>query len=450
MPRFLFSLLRLLRRLVPKIVIRLYHFALAWTAAFWFRFPSRHMVVIGVTGTKGKSTTVALLGRILEEAGHKIGWTSSISLKIGAQEKPNPYHMTMLGRFKLQKLLEDMRKAGCQYAIIEVTSEGIAQFRHIGINFDVAVLTNLAREHIEAHGSFAAYQKAKETLFKITARSKRKIIDGQRVEKQIIVNAHDQASPSFIKAGKRADRILAFGVEGRPMAVKNQPLLIAKNPQASSSGVSFKLQGVTINSTLLGEFNLLNILASTAVARSLRVSLGVIQKSVARVKALAGRMEIVQRQPFAVVIDLAHTPDSFVAALSTIKKNYVGRGGKLIAVFGSAGGGRDKWKRPVLGETAARYCDVIILTNEDPYDEPPSRIIKMIASGITRERFRLNDNLFLIEDRALAITKAIELARAGDAVALLGKGTEATMVLPSGTIAWNEREVVGKALTRLR
>ncbi len=447
-------MLAFLKKFIPKPLLQAYHFVVAALAAVIYSFPSNKMVIIGVTGTGGKSTTVKMIGTILEEAGFPVGWLSSLSLKILTKEWLNPYHMTMLGRFKLQQNLKKMLKKGVHYAVIEVTSEGIKQFRHIGINFDLLVFTNLSPEHIEAHGSFENYRNTKLKIFTRLHSQKRKKLawlDKKPQEKIIIANLDDKNAQYFIK--KKADKKYGFSLSPQlqDTPLQDIKILAAKSLHTDESGSSFVLDGTKFDIPLLGRFNVYNALAAIIVSRALGVDFLTARKALAKLKSIQGRMEkITAPQGFNVIIDLAHTPDSLKQVYETLRKAYFLVPGfkNMICVLGSAGGVRDKWKRPVLGEIAGEFCDKTFLTNEDPYDENPQKIIREIEEGLKKKGKKLNRDYFKIEDRRRAIEEALKAAKKGDLVVLTGKGTEATMVIGNKKIPWNERKVVEKALKR--
>jgi UDP-N-acetylmuramoyl-L-alanyl-D-glutamate--2,6-diaminopimelate ligase len=394
-----------LRNILPWPLLSFYHLAWAFIAAVFYRFPSRHLVVIGVTGTKGKTTVTEMLSKILEEAGLKVAVANGLHFKISDREEPNLLKMTMPGRGKLQKFLSDALKAGCTHAIIEVTSEGIKQHRQRFIKFDVAALTNLQKEHIEAHGSFEAYRAAKGALFWQT--------------KDIhVINTQDPNAAYFKKFPSR------------------QKILYSRQ-DATNLGLQLQIPG---------EFNLMNAVCAAVIARALGIKEETIRKALKEFKGVAGRMEFIQKEPFQVIIDYAHTPDSLEAVYKTIK-NSISQDHKMICVLGAAGGGRDKWKRPVMGEIASRYCDEIFLTNEDPYDEPPEKIISDIQSGITNYQLPITH---VILDRKEAIRNAILAAKPGDAVIITGKGAERFMVMGNKKIPWQDAEIAKEILIEIR
>ncbi|MEA2113476.1 MAG: UDP-N-acetylmuramoyl-L-alanyl-D-glutamate--2,6-diaminopimelate ligase, partial [Patescibacteria group bacterium] len=391
------KMLNLGRKIIPQPIFNFfqpaYHFLLGALAVFWYGFPSRKLKVIGVTGTNGKSTIVYLTANILEKAEYAVASISSIQFKIKDNIWLNDLKMTMPGRFEIQKFLRRAVKAGCQYAVLEVTSEGIKQHRHRFIGFDTAVLANLTPEHIESHGGFENYKKAKGGLFQALKKSGK-----------AIVNLDDPNAEYFLRfpAGKK------WGYAIRPPrkeGVNVQNLIRAENCKANKNGVSFTADDANFNLNLLGEFNIYNSLAAIAVGIAEKISLGKIKLALEEVRGIPGRLEIITKKPFTVIIDYAHTPDALEKVYQTIKKSF---GGRIIGVLGAAGGGRDKWKRPEMGKIADKYLDKIIITNEDPYDEEPQAIISGITAGIKKKPVEK------IIDRKKAIRRALKIARKGD------------------------------------
>ncbi|MFH1129356.1 MAG: UDP-N-acetylmuramoyl-L-alanyl-D-glutamate--2,6-diaminopimelate ligase [Patescibacteria group bacterium] len=393
----------MIKKLIPKFVFKAYHYSLAIVGAIRYGFPSRKLVVIGITGTKGKSTTVVLTGKIFQEAGIKVGWVSSLTINYGKEEIMNKYHMTMPGRFFIQKALAKMAKNGCKYAIIEVTSEGIKQFRHKFIKFSGAVFTNLAPEHIEAHGSFEKYRDAKLKLFEVTAKNKNSFG---------VYNVDDENVDWFLK-----------------YPIKNKYKFSLKNDK-----IDFKLN-------LIGDFNIANALTAATIAKSQGISDGDINAVLERVEFIPGRLEEIKMgQDFRLIVDLAHTPDSF----EKVFKVFNGLPHKrIISVFGSAGGGRDKWKRPELGRIASEGSDIAIICTEDSYNESEQKIADEIAAGCKKIKPEI------ILDRREAIRKALSLAQKDDIVLILGKGTEQTMVIGDNKSHWDDREVVKEELNKI-
>ncbi|HEY4520473.1 MAG TPA: UDP-N-acetylmuramoyl-L-alanyl-D-glutamate--2,6-diaminopimelate ligase [Candidatus Paceibacterota bacterium] len=409
-----------IKKLVPKSVFKAlapyYHSFLAHTGAIIYGYPSRSMKVIGVTGTKGKSTTVFLTTHILEGAGKKVAAIGSLGFKIKDKTWPNTLKMTMPGRFKLQKFLSEAKKAGCEYVVLEVTSEGISQKRHLGIDFDCAVFTNLHKEHLESHGSFEKYMAAKQELFRKTSN-------------RHVINADDFYAEKF--GNFKAKQKIYYGIKAGDM--------VAKNIQTHASGSFFEVYGTYFNIHFGGEFNILNTLAALSVAAMYEIDLPSAKPVLDKIKEIPGRMQFIQRDPFSVVVDYAHTPDSLRSVYGALKKDTPGR---LICILGSAGGGRDTWKRPEFGSIAEQYCDKILLTDEDPFEENPRKIVDEIYAGIQRK-----DKVEIIMDRKDAIRLAIKEAQPGDAVIITGKGSEISMALAGGKkIPWSDAEIIREAL----
>jgi len=310
----------------------------------------------------------------------------------------------MPGRFKIQKFLRQAVNSGCQYAILEVTSEGIKQHRHRFINFEAAVFTNLSPEHIEAHGGFENYKETKGKLFQTT--------------KNIhIVNLDDENAKYFLQFP--AKKKYTFGMN-----------------QGDINNKDIKLQ-----LSLIGNFNIYNALAAIGVGLSQGISLETCKRAVENVKGIPGRMEEVVSQPFKVFVDYAFTPNALEKAYQAIKDNFQPK--RMICVLGACGGGRDKWKRPVLGEIAAKYCNEVIVTNEDPYDEDPMKIIDEVAKGT-------NGKARKILDRREAVRESLKSGQSGDAVIITGKGCEPWIIEKGKKIPWDDREIVKEEMAKLK
>ena len=395
----------LIKKITPKFILKAYHFKLVLLGAMVFGFPGlgrrslgeggESMKIIGVTGTSGKSTTVDFITRILEEDGNKVASISSIRFKVGEKEWENKYKMTMPGRFVIQKFLKQAKNAGCKFVVLEVTSEGIRQFRHKFINFDTSVFTNLTPEHMESHGGFENYRNEKVKLFKAT--------------KNIhVVNIDDENAKYFLDI-----------------------------PAKQKIKFSLKDAGsIKFNPGVISGFNVLNALAAVSVAKAYGISLDICKKALEKVKVIPGRMEVISESPIKVVVDYAHTPDQLEAVYKLLADK------NLVCVLGSCGGGRDKWKRPVLGKIAKKYCKKIIITNEDPYDENPQEIIDQVAENAGQDVKK-------IIDRKGAIETAIKLAKPGGVVIITGKGSEPWMCVANGKkIPWDDRQIAKDAINK--
>ena len=402
------------KKIIPKSVFGffqpMYHRLLAWGGALRYGFPSQGLKLIGVTGTKGKSTMAYMVTKILEESGAKVAAIGSLGFKIKDKEWPNTLKQTMPGRFRLQKFLAEARKAGCDFVVLEVTSEGIKQYRHLGIKFDTAVFVNIHREHLENHGSFENYVMAKQKLFEAT----------KHVH---VLNADEARISDFDKFP--AEKKITFGI--------NQGDIRPTDVLASESKSEFKVDEQPVRLNIGGMFNVLNALGAWAVATAYGIEGPIIAEALSKIQSIPGRLEFVQKEPFSVVVDYAHTPDS----LETVYKTLKPMNGRLIVVLGSCGGGRDKWKRPEFGVIADCWADEIILTDEDPYEEDPRQIVYEIEQGIKR-----TEHLEIVMDRKEAIGRAIALARAGDTVVITGKGSEISMALAGNKkIPWSDRDI---------
>jgi len=395
----------LIKKFIPDFLLSCYHFLLAFLGAVVYRFPSKKIKVIGITGTNGKTTTTEMISRILEEAGYKVASLSSIKFKIGEKEWPNTLKMTMPGRFKIQKFLRQAVNAGCHYAVLEVTSEGIKQHRQRFIDFWGAVFTNLTPEHIEAHGSFENYRAAKGKLFKATKGTH-------------IINIDDENAEYFLEFP--AEKKYTYGLN-----------------QGDISNKDIQLQ-----LSLIGNFNIYNALSAICLGLSQGINLEISKRALEKIKGIPGRMEEVISQPFEVFVDYAFTPNALEKVYQTFKK-HGSDPCKLICVLGACGGGRDKWKRPVLGGLAVKYCDEVIITNEDPYDEEPMEIIEQVAKGIEGKAKK-------ILDRREAIKESLKLVQPGDTIIITGKGCEPWICLKGGKkIPWDDRKVVREEFKNL-
>jgi len=416
-----------------------YHYALALVGAVIFGFPSRRLNVIAVTGTKGKSTVVELVSAILDEAGYKTASASTIQFKIGTEHERNLYKMTMPGRFFLQHFLRRAVRAGCTHAVIEMTSEGVRQYRHAFVELNALIFTNLSPEHIESHGSYENYVAAKVSLARALERS-------QKTHKLLVVNGDDKESPRFKAAFSGETHAFSKGdVKGEVVTADGvscnwlQPSPTGEGSPEHSAAQNVLEQSIRIESKLPGEFNLYNILAAATFGNALGIPVDRIRAAIAKIDVVPGRTQKIDGgQDFTVIVDYAHTPDS----LEKLYQTYAGK--FKICVLGATGGGRDKWKRPVMAATAEKYCDEVILTNDDPYDEDPEAIIREMAAGMRSKQ------PILLVDRRAAIRTALGKAGKGDAVLITGKGTDPFLMGPHGQKEpWDDATVVRDELGAL-
>lgn len=405
-----------------------YHFLWAWVGARMHRHPSKRMFVVGVTGTKGKTTTLELINAILENAGKRTALISSLRVKIGDESQKNAIGNSMPGRGYLQKFLRRAVRAKCNYALIEVTSQAVVQHRHRFIHWNMGALTNLAPEHIEAHGSFENYRDAKLDFLKYVVKEGGKVF----------LNRDDKNFDFFFEA-LNDDEPIAYS--------KDDEFFHDSMPHIRTTRMR---RDNAVPHFLMSPFNEENIAVAVAIAKELGIANKIIDDAILAFEGVPGRMEFVRVGDYTAVVDYAHTPESLEAAYIAAKPNpsHAFPRPRLICVLGAAGGGRDTWKRPSFGAIAADHCDEIILTDEDPYDEDPQGIVDEIESGIPTP-LREGQHVHKIMDRVEAIHEAVSLANEGDVVIGTGKGSEDWIHAARGRkIPWNERAVFEAALEK--
>jgi UDP-N-acetylmuramoyl-L-alanyl-D-glutamate--2,6-diaminopimelate ligase len=419
-------------------------FAMSPVAAAFYGKPSRELAVIGVTGTEGKSTTVYLIYQLLKLAGFRAGFFSTVMSDSGNGEEPNPEHQTTPEATAVQRMLASMRDSGCRFAVVEASSHGLSpRTNRLGdVDFDVGVVMNVTREHLEFHGTWEQYRDDKANLFRAIGRGPAKALGGREVPRFGVVNADDPSAEYFRSAS--AFPALSFSAAG-----KRQAELAASDLAVDASGESFTVihRGTSFRARieLPGAFNVGNALAALLAASGASgVALGELIPLLPRLKPVRGRMTALDRgQSFEVIVDYAHTPSSFQTILPPLRSRVKGR---IICLFGS-GGERDVEKRPRQGRIAADWCDVVILSDEDPRGEEPMALLEEIAAGCPE--LPRGERLFLIPDRREAIRKAFSLARPGDLVALLGKGHENSIIYSKGAVPYDEIGAAEAALSEL-
>lgn len=426
-----------LKRLMPSPLLLAYHWMLSWIAASWYGHPSNELVVVGVTGTNGKTTTAYLTARALEASGFPTGCTTTALFKIADREWLNETKMTMLGRFLLQKRLREMVRAGCAYAVIEVSSQGILQYRHRQVNVDIAVFTNLTPEHIEAHGGFEAYKQAKIELFRHVAASPRKVFNGRTIPKVAVLNAQDPHAEAFAVSG--FDRVMRYRTDAGPGDV------VAKDIRLEPTSIAFTVDSVAMRLAVPGKVNVENAMAAIAVCRAFDIPLASVSERLALVRGIPGRFErIDEGQPWTVIVDYAPEPASLGKLYETVEAMPKRR---LIHLLGSCGGGRDVARRPILGKMAGDHADLVIVTDEDPYDDDPNEIMEQVAAGAREAGKQDGTSLLIIPERAEAIREAMRQAQEGDMILLTGKGCEQAIMGPNGMCTpWDERDVARAAI----
>ncbi|MFZ1250298.1 MAG: UDP-N-acetylmuramoyl-L-alanyl-D-glutamate--2,6-diaminopimelate ligase [Candidatus Microsaccharimonas sp.] len=407
------------------------HLVESFAANLRYGFPGRKIRVIGVTGTNGKTTTTLMIYKMLSEAGVKVGFMSTVAYGMNGEIIPNNVHMTTTQAGKLQKKLKEFGDAGVEWVIVETSSFALAQNRVWGVPYEIAILTNLTHDHLEYHKTFENYREAKRKLFKIA---------NKHGLKYGIVNADDPNAELFASSVKNST---SFGIKRGNL--KAEAIKLSTRKTTYRAVVGEDSYSITVN--IPGEFNVSNSLAAVAVGRKIGLTKKQIEKGIAALESVEGRMNLIEEgQPFQVIIDFASTPDGFEKFFSTVRPLVKG---KLVAVFGSAGR-RDQAKRAIQGKIAGKYADVVIITEEDNRDEDGQNILGEIAKGAEKSGKVRDNSLFLIPDREEAIGFALTIPKnANDTVVLLGKGHEKTIERASGEHPWNEAEVTRVALQEL-
>lgn len=414
------KILRTIEKFIPKKIFKMgqpiYHYLLTLIGAIIYRFPARKIFIIGITGTKGKSSVTEITNAILEQAGYKTASCGTIRFKIGDKSTPNKYKMSMPGRFFMQKFLRDAVNAGCTHAVVEITSEGSKQFRHKFIWLDGFIFTNLAPEHIESHGSYDKYREAKLRI-------------ADNLEKKngiMVVNGDDDESEVFLNRVNVSRKVKYLLSDAKPIVYGEK--------------TEFRFGKNTLYSPLPGQFNVYNILAAATMAREIGISDEVIKRAIENLSEIPGRAQKVKvGQDFDVVVDYAHTAES----LTELYKAFPNR--RKICILGNTGGGRDKWKRPVMAKIAEQYCDEIIFANEDPYDEEPFEIVREMKDAISGSEKLVK----IIIDRREAIKEAISRAKPGDVVLISGKGTDPYIMGANGEKQeWSDYNVAKEELEK--
>lgn len=416
---------RLIKKLIPRSLFKSVepwgHLVEAVLFNLINGFPGRGLKVIGVTGTNGKTSTAFMIHRMLHEAGYKTGLMTTVAWGVGDDVKPQIHHYTNVPVPEFMKRLKVMRKAKIDWLVMEITSQALVQNRAWGVPFSVAVMTNVTHEHLDYHGTFERYRDAKRLLFKRTNRNRRGLRTG-------IINAEDPSAALF--AGDVKHPVL-YGIDDGVLRASKVDL----KPSGSDYEARAGNDTYKIHCNLPGSFNVYNSLAAVGVGRAAGLDHNQIESGIAALVGVAGRMtRIDEGQDFDVIVDYAHTPDSFEKLFKDLKPVVKG---KLIVMFGSAGR-RDEAKRAVQGELAGRYCDEVILTEEDDRDIDGLKILEEIAAGAIRAGKAEDKNLFLVHDRADAIAFTLKRAHKGDTVLLLGKGHEKTIERDEREDPWDE------------
>ena len=461
-------------------------YSMAPVSARFYDNPSERLIVIGVTGTEGKSSTVSFIWQLLRACGQKAGFISTVEYSFGGDALPNPQHQTTPEAPIIQHHLNEMLKNGCKYAVVETSSHGLShKLNRCGeILFDCGVFMNVTLEHLEFHKNFETYRSDKANLFRALDKHNHvKTIAGekQKINSIGIVNLEDPSAQYFIEATKH--HVYGFTTEGKagkaaaetgenatplPPIPDNLRYMTARNIASATYGLTFDVEAdgetavypenydpvqprnrsrFSVRASLSGAFNAYNLMASiTAVSSVTGMTFEEVAAKIPELTPIKGRMTVIdQGQPFELIVDYAHTPSSFETIFPPIRKRCSGR---MFAVFGS-GGERDLTKRPLQGQIAAKFCDVIVLADEDPRGEDPVELLKMIAVGAEKEGKVMGDNLFIIHDRPQAIRETFKMAQKGDIVLLLGKSHENSIIYKDYTMPYDEISEAKKALKEL-
>ena len=455
-------------------------FAMAPLSACFYDNPSKKLGIIGVTGTEGKSSTVSFVWQLLRLTGHKAGFISTVQYSEGGDAIANPEHQTTPEAPIIQKRLYEMVNNGCEYAVIESSSHGLSpKTNRTGcIDYDCGIFMNVTLEHLEFHKTFEQYRDDKANLFrKLDENDHEKTILGKKVKVPAfgIVNLEDESAKYFINATKQP--VIGFTTEGKagksaaengtaakplPPIPDQLPVLLARNIASARYGMTFDLSEpnvidtnakplprkvIHVKTSLPGAFNTYNVMAAmSAVSRLTGTSLDTVAELASKLVPVKGRMTVIDKgQPFEVIVDYAHTPSSFETIFPPIRHRCAGR---MIALFGS-GGERDTEKRPLQGQVAAHFCDVVILTDEDPRGEDPVELLKQIAVGAEKAGMKMGENLFITHERPEAIRQALKMAKKDGIVLLLGKSHENSIIYKDHVMPYDEIKEAEKALSEL-
>lgn len=435
------TMLHRLKKLVPKSAVNGFHYFEALAAGFAYRHPSRHMVIIGVVGSKGKTTLANLLWAALSGDGSKVGLIGTANIRIGHEERLNPYHMTMPGRHRMQKVLAEMRQAGCHYAVMEVPSEGQAQWRHVSIYFDMLIFTNVTRELMASHNySLDILHEHNKRVF-ASLSQKPKIVQGRLQPKILIANSDAEHFTQYFEH---------IADIKRSYSVTKKSDYRATRIETSPRGAKFVINKHSYHIPIPGAINVSNAAGAIAAALELGKSPQVIARGLSELSVIPGRMERIEAgQKFHVIVDYAHE-ETGMQALMDSAQDMVQKGNKIITLLGAEGGGRDELKRPIMGEIAMRGSDYVVLSNVDPYRDDPEKIIDDVATGVEEASGKLNETYWRITNRRAGIAKALSLATDSDLVLITGKGAEQSIVIGGKKTAWDDRQVVREELKKLR
>lgn len=434
-------MLHRLKRLIPKSAVNSFHYVEALAAGFAYHHPSNEMITIGIVGSKGKTTLANLLWASLSGDDSKVGLIGTANIRIGNQEKLNPYHMTMPGRHHLQKTLAEMKSAGCRYAIMEVPSEGQAQWRHIGVQYDILVFTNVTREIMASHDySLEVLHQHNQRVFHQFSQHKPKTIHGRVQPKILLANADAEHFPTYF--AHLADIKRSYSLQAKSD-------YRAQRIQSHAVSSEFVINKHAYKINIAGTINVSNATGAIATALELGKQPTDIARGLLRLEAVPGRMERINAgQDFTVIVDYAHEETGMQALMDGVR-DMTKKSNQIITLLGAEGGGRDEIKRPIMGEIAMRGSAYVVLSNVDPYRDNPEKIIDDIALGVERGGGKLNKDYYKITDRREGIRRALELAQPGDIVLITGKGSEQSIIIDGVKSNWDDRTVVKQELKKL-
>lgn len=422
------TLLRTIKRLIPRRIFTalqpVYHWLFALAGHIIYRAPSKQIKIVGITGTKGKSSTSEIVDAVLRAGGHKTMVGGTIRFSIGDHHEPNLFKQSMPGRMYLQRMLRRAVRAGCDWAVIEMTSEGAKQFRNRFIYIDALIVTNLRPEHLESHGGFENYKQCKLDI------ARHSLARSPKRPRAIITNVDDPHHQDFVDAAQ-AEEVLPFGVS------------LVENLETDTRHSHFRVDGVDYESTLIGEHNVANMHSAIRLGQFAGMDGEAIKRGIESIHVIPGRGQSVEMgQPFTVIVDYAHTNDSLEAIYQAWQ------GTSIVGILGACGGGRDRWKRPDFGRIAQEYCRYVVLTNEDPYDEDPMQIICDMEDGM--DKAREGEQYVKILDRREAFRHAFAQAQPGEVILITGKGTDPYIMGPNGSRErWSDLEVARETLSAM-
>lgn len=420
----------------------LWHRLKGITAAVLYGFPGKKIVVIGVTGTNGKTTTVHIIEHILRTSGKKVGMISTVAFSINGKSNPNRSKMTTMSPFNTQKFLKKCLREGVDYVVIEASSHALHQSRLWGIPFSISVITNITHEHLDYHGSMEKYKEAKKILFKNVSRNcnrpESKAVSAIPHLKAFVLNTADQFYKDFKQV--RCPVNIDYGLgQGDLQAVDINP-----SKYGSRFAIEYHEDRVAVNLNLVGGFNIENALAATGASLACKLSLDQARGGLETFEGVGGRLERIKSPTgFEVIVDFALTPDALDKLYEVLRETA---SGKIIGIIGSCGD-RDQEKRPIMGKIVAENTDITIVTDEEPYTEDPMEIMQAVLQG-AKEIKSLNEDLHLIEDRYEAIEYAVKKAEPSDIIVVTGMGSFDTRTLNDGPISWDEREIVREIISK--